>query len=110
MELVGLEPTASSLRMTASSNLLFCLLTLGNQVRSITFRKLFKISGLPGELPHSFSGLHSIVADAVVLFSSTRPQYGMYLGLHLKRCRVNFEPIARSPNAAPRVQKPPARL
>jgi hypothetical protein len=55
VELVGIEPTTSSLRKMASANSPQYPCPFQSRVRSITFHKT-KIQGLPGELPHSFSG------------------------------------------------------
>ena len=89
VELVGIEPTASSLRMTASPNHNRAGRGFRGPVRSITFhtKVSFQNSGLPGELPHSFSGSHLKVADAEA--AATLGLIFPLRALHLKRCNEN---------------------
>jgi hypothetical protein len=93
VELVGLEPTASSLRMTASPNQPRAGRGLLQPARSITFQpakiqrsKNVKFQVCRESCLNSFSGLHPHGCGRDILFSSTRPQRGVYLRLHLKRC------------------------
>jgi len=82
VELVGLEPTTSSLRKMASPNLSRAQSRIRSRSRSKTVQ-FNKIQGLPGELPQQFFRLASHGCGRWIF--SMRPHRGTHIHRRVRK-------------------------